>query len=191
MKRLLLLPLFVILFSCFAGIAAGQTNEQKRDATREKLRQLLESAGEKADINTNFRQSSKQPYNFVGMMRDGMNFNHVDGLEIVISVTKDETIGIRVYPHYKGEYINVSKAKDPLTFAKKLLNFSDHNFLFWGLDDTGDTFAGYTFTLESGFPTDAIVIVLRSIRNTDGFVGELKPFFDGISSAPATTHKGF
>jgi hypothetical protein len=64
---------------------------------------------------------------------------------------------------------------------RKLLWFSDDNFLFWGADDTSDVFSGYTITLESGFPQDAIVIVLRSIRNTDKFVGELRPFIDGTT----------
>jgi hypothetical protein len=32
-----------------------------------------------------------------------------------------------------------------------------------------------------------MVIVLRSIRNTDGFVGELRPFIDG-SPAPAPSN---
>ena len=94
-------------------------------------------------------------------MGSGMNFSHVDKLEIVISVTKNETIGFRVYPHYKGEYINIGKARDPLGLAKKLLFMSDRNFLYWGIDDAGDTFAGYTFTLESGFPSEAIMIVER------------------------------
>jgi hypothetical protein len=62
---------------------------------------------------------------------------------------------------------------------RKLLWYSDQNFLFWGADDTGDVFSGYTVTLESGFPQDAIVTVLRSIRNTDKYVGEMRPFIDG------------
>ena len=33
------------------------------------------------------------------------------------------------------------------------------------------------------FPSDAIVIVLRSIRNTDKFVGQLRPFIDGTTGA--------
>jgi hypothetical protein len=66
----------------------------------------------------------------------------------------------------------------------ELLYLSDQNFLFWGADDTRDVFAGYTFTLESGFPSESIMIVLRSIRNTDKFVGEMRPMIDG-SSAPA------
>jgi len=192
MKRLLLLPLFIILISGLASVATAQSADERRDATREKLRQVLASAAEKADISTTFSQASKQPYNFVGVMGPGMNFSNVDKLEIVISVTKNETIGFRVYPHYKGEYINIGKARDPLGLAKKLLFMSDRNFLYWGIDDAGDTFAGYTFTLESGFPSEAIVIVLRSIRNTDGFVGEMRSFIDGGTAAPPiTTHKGF
>ena|SRR5690349_3043782 len=33
----------------------------------------------------------------------------------------------------------------------------------------------YTFTLESGFPDEAIKIVLESIRNSDKYVGEMRP----------------
>jgi len=189
MKRLMLLPLLLLSLTCFASITNAQ-DDAKRDGTREKLRQLLETAGQRKDVNTTFKLAAKNPYNFVGTMEAGMNFSHVDHLEIVISVTKDETIGFRVYPHYKGGCINVDKAKDPLGFAKKLLVMSDRNFLYWGIDDEADAFAAYTFTLESGFPSDAIIIVLRSIRNTDGFVGELRPFIDGSGAAPATTHKG-
>ncbi|HSE30274.1 MAG TPA: hypothetical protein VLA93_01730 [Pyrinomonadaceae bacterium] len=189
MKRLLVFPLLLLSLTCMSAVANAQ-DDAARDATREKLRQLLETAGQKKDVNTTFRQATRNPYNFVGTMEAGMNFSHVEHLEVVISVTKDETISFRIYPHYKGGYINIDKAKDPLGFAKKLLLMSDNNFMFWGIDDAGDAFAGYTFTLESGFPSDAIVIVLRSIRNTDKFVGELRPFFDGSGAGPATTHKG-
>ena len=192
MKRLLLLPLLLLSLTCMASVANAQ-DDPKRDATREKLRQLLQTASQRADISTTFNQATKQPYNFVGVMKmnNGASFSHVDNLEIVISVTKNDTIGFRIYPHYKGGYINIDKTKDPIGFAKKLLFMSDRNFLFWGIDDVGDTFAGYTFTLESGFPTEAVMIVLRSIRNTDGFIGELKPFIDGGTAATTTTHKGF
>jgi hypothetical protein len=100
-------------------------------------------------------------------------------VEIVISVTKSDTIGFRVYPHYNGDYINVGKAKDGLALMRALLHLSDQNFLFWGADGSDDVFCGYTVTLESGFPSEAIVIVLRSIHNTDKFVGQLRPFIDG------------
>jgi hypothetical protein len=154
-----------------------------RDATRESLRSLLATAGQRSDVDVQFRQSDKNPYNFVGLMKTGLK--NCDSLEIVISVTKSATIGFRVYPHYKGGYINLLRAKAQSDLMMKLLYLSDQNFLFWGADDSRDVFAGYTFTLESGFPADAIVIVLRSIRNTDKFVGEMRPMIDG-SAAPAS-----
>jgi len=167
----ILFSLIVVLPSAFA-----QSADSSRDATREKLRALLETAGKKSDVNATFKQSAKQPYNFVGSMSD--NLTNADSLEIVISVTTNDTIGFRIYPHYKGGYINVQKAADGPGLMHKLLTFSDNNFLFWGADSTDDVFCGYTFTLESGFPDKAIVVVLRSIRNTDKFVGELREFVD-------------
>jgi len=65
---------------------------------------------------------------------------------------------------------------------KLLLRLSDRAFLFWGADEAGDIFTGYTFTLESGFPEEAISIVLRSIVNSDKFIGEMKPFIDGTGA---------
>lgn len=154
---------------------------ETRDATREKLRALLETAGKREDVNVVFHQAGKQPYNFVGTMSDKMA--NVDSLEVVISVTPDDTIGFRIYPHYKSRYVNLKKVTDASGLMHKLLTFSDHNFLFWGADSSDDIFCGYTFTLESGFPSDAIVIVLRSIRSTDKFAGELRPFIDGSAAA--------
>ena len=166
-----------------AAQAAADAPDPARDATRESLRSLLASAGQRTDVDVQFRQSTKNPYNFVGSMTTGLK--NCDSLEIVISVTKSATIGFRVYPHYKGGYINLLRAKAQSDLMMKLLYLSDQNFLFWGADDSRDVFAGYTFTLESGFPADAIVIVLRSIRNTDKFVGEMRTMIDG-SAAPAS-----
>ena len=59
-----------------------------------------------------------------------------------------------------------------------MLRLGDRAFLFWGADEAGDIFTGYTFTLESGFPEEAISIVLRSIVNSDKFIGEMKPILD-------------
>ncbi len=187
MKRMFLIAALLAVVGACAGPVWAQTptptpdKEATRNATREKLRQLLDTAGQRKDVNVTFRQASKQPYNFVGSMSGGLT--HSDSLEIVVSVTANDTIGFRVYPHYKGGYINVDKAKNAAGLMRKLLYMSDRNFLYWGVDEAGDTFSGYTFTLESGFPHEAIVIVLRSIRNTDGFVGELRPFIDGTTTA--------
>jgi hypothetical protein len=41
-----------------------------------------------------------------------------------------------------------------------------------------DVFAGYTFTLESGFPEEAIKVVIRSIPLIDARIGELADYID-------------
>jgi hypothetical protein len=173
----LIAALFALLLAA-APYASAQS--ASRDATREKLRATLATAGSRTDVNCAFRQSTKNPYNFVGSMT---GFRNSDSLEVVISVTQSDTIGFRVYPHYRGNYINLGRATDGNGLMRRLLYLSDQNFLFWGADDTGDVFSGYTVTLESGFPEDAIVTVLRSIRNTDKFVGGLRPFIDGSVGA--------
>jgi hypothetical protein len=66
----------------------------------------------------------------------------------------------------------------------KLLVYNSENFLYWGADDAGDVFAAYTFTLESGFPSEGIVVVLRSLRIQDKFVGELRPLIEGTRPPP-------
>lgn len=170
-----------VLFLLFFAIASGASAkaDDTRDVTREKLRAVLATAGKRSDVDVAFHQSLKNPYNFAGSMTTGLK--NCDSLEIVISVTKSSTIGFRVYPHYKGGYINLAKAADQTALMRKLLYFSDQNFLFWGADDTLDVFSGFTITLESGFPQEVIVTVLRSIRNSDGFVGQMRPFIDGTS----------
>ncbi|HEY4441172.1 MAG TPA: hypothetical protein VGN14_12005 [Candidatus Elarobacter sp.] len=165
--------LWAVLVLVSLGTAPAFAQSAARDTTREQLRSVLTTAGARSDVNAAFRQSTKNPYNFVTSMT---GLTYADSLEVVVSVTQSNTIGFRVYPHYHGGYINVDKAANPAGLMHKLLYFSDQNFLFWGADDGGDVFSGYTITLESGFPADAIVIVLRSIRNTDKFVGELRTF---------------
>lgn len=171
--------ILLALLSCAVG-AAAQTPAQKeaaRVAVREKLRALLAEVGPKKGIEIAFRQSDKQPFNFVGVRRGGLT--NAEGFEVVVGVSNDETIGFRIYPYYKGGYVNVDKARNGAGLMRKLLNLSDHNFLFWGADDTGDVFAGYTFTLESGFPDKSIEIVLYSIAPLDQYVGQMRPFIDG------------
>ena len=177
MKRLLV-AVTILLATAGASLAqSAQEKEANRVATREKLRALLASAGPKKGIEIAFRQSEKQPFNFVAVKRG--SFSNAEGFEIVVGVSNDETIGFRLYPYYKGGYINVDKARNGLGLMRKLLNLSDHNFLFWGADDTGDVFAGYTFTLENGFPDKSLEIVLYSIAPLDQYVGQMRPFIDG------------
>ncbi|HET9479480.1 MAG TPA: hypothetical protein VFO72_09050 [Pyrinomonadaceae bacterium] len=161
-----------------ASSAFAQESNAAREKTRERLTALLQRVG--PDLNVSFKPTSKSPFVFTGMMRDGLK--NSDQFEIVISVTTKDTISFRIFPHYKGAYINIDKAKNSAQLMRKLVQLNDSTFLFWGADDSGDVFTGYTFTLESGFPDKAIEIVLSSIKNSDQFVGELRPLIDGSSA---------
>lgn len=178
MKRILLIAIFSLMITSASAVFA-QTNDASRNRTRDSLAALLEKAG--PGINIAFRQSTKQPYNYVGVLKQGLV--NAESFEVVISVTSNETIGFRVYPHYKNGYINIDNVKNSPGMMRQLLRLSDRAFLFWGADESGDIFTGYTFTLESGFPEEAIRIVLRSIVNSDKFIGELRPNIDGTAAA--------
>lgn len=179
MKRTIAIILFISALGF--GSAYGQTDDpEARDRTREKLAALLEKVG--GDINIAFTPAKKQKFNYVGTLKTGLI--NAESFEIVISVTDKDTLGFRIYPHYNKGYININKVKDSAALMRLLLRLSDRAFLYWGADETGDVFTGYTFTLESGFPTEAIEVVLRSIVKSDKFVGEMRPFIDGTSANP-------
>jgi hypothetical protein len=177
MLRFLLFGL--ILLSASTVYCQQSSAPTAREKTRDRLGQLLQRVG--PEISVGFRQSEKQPFNFVGIMKDGLTV--CDSLEVVVGVTDNATIGFRIFPHYRNSYVNIDRAKDTPGLMKQLLRLSDKNFLYWGADESGDIFTGYTFTLESGFPDEAIRIVLRSIANTDKFIGEMRQAIDG-GSAP-------
>jgi hypothetical protein len=181
MKRTFGILIFILTTVTFSAVYGQQDDEALRKQTRERLAALLEKTG--PSINVSFIQSQKQPYNYVGSLKTALA--NADSFEIVISVTPKETIGFRVYPHYNKGYINVDRAKDRASLMRLLLRLSDRAFLFWGVDETGDVFTGYTFTMESGFPDEAINTVLKSIKNSDKFIGEMRPFIDGTSVGSA------
>ena len=168
-----------ILVAAPADFSQEPDKTALREKTRERLNALLQRLG--PEMNVSFKPSSKSQFVFTGVLRDGLK--NVEQFEIVISVSTADTIGFRIFPHYKGAYINIDKAKNSAQLLRKLVQLNDTTFLFWGADESGDVFTGYTFTLESGFPDKAIEIVLSSIKNSDQFVGELRPSVDG-SNAP-------
>ena len=179
MKRILAIMLLIAGAVSVASANGQPDDEAARIRTREKLAQLLEKVG--PTINVAFSQSKKQPFNYIGSLSTGLV--NAESFEIVISVTPKDTIGFRIYPHYKKGYINVDKVNNPRGLMRLMLRLSDRAFFYWGADEAGDVFTGYTFTLESGFPDEAIRIVLRSIVNSDKFVGEMRPFVDGSTPA--------
>jgi hypothetical protein len=183
MKHPVFAPLFAL--ALLAPTAAlpqtpAKTPDPQREATREQVRQLLASAGQLSDVNIAFRQSTKQPYNFSGTASGGLS--NADSLEVVVSVGDQNTVRVFVYPRYNGGYINTKRARDPGGLKDRLLCFTSKNFLYWGAGETYDVFSGYAFTLESGFPKESMALVLRSIRNLDRFVGQLRTFIDGTSA---------
>ena len=178
MKRIFAVVLFIIS-TLSVSVVYGQQDDEAaaRIRTREQLEAVLEKVG--TEMSVAFKQNQKRPFEYVGVLKAGLV--NTESFEIVISVTESDTIGFRIYPHYNKGYINLDKVKDRAGLMRLLLRLSDRAFLFWGADESGDIFTGYTFTLESGFPQEAIRIVLRSIVNSDKFVGEMRPFIDGTS----------
>ena len=172
----------VLLTLLALGGAAGAEGQVDTDAvrsvTRQQLEDLLTQYGPAQEMH--FHRSTVNPFNFAGSLATGLT--NSSSLEIVISVTKSQTIGFRIFPHYAGGYINIDKVRNGTALMRQLLQFTDRNFLFWGTDNTYDVFAGYTFTLESGFPTEALKVVIRSIPTLDRFVGDLKPVIDGTAA---------
>lgn len=176
------IPRMIRILICAVILAAApavfaQEENAARDKTRERLNALLQRVG--PDMNIAFKASTKSNFVFTGVMREGLK--NAESFEIVISVTTKDTIGFRIFPHYKGGYINIDKARNPTQLLRKIAQLNDSTFLYWGADDSGDVFTGYTFTLESGFPDKAIEIVLSSIKNSDQFVGEMRPSIDGTN----------
>ena len=168
-----LFSLFLLLFVAMAIPAHAQ--DETRNANREHLRATLDARG--ADIGVIFHQNDKNPYNFTATLDHGLK--NAASLEIVASVTKDNTISFLVYPHYKSGYINIRTAKNTSGLMRTLLQFNYTNFMPWGADDTFDVFASYDFTLESGYPDASIKVVIDSIPNIDTFVGQMRPYIDG------------
>jgi hypothetical protein len=181
MRRISIAVLFTLLTVLAVSPASGQENESAaRIRIREQVSQLLEKEG--PGLHIVFRQTDKHPFNFSGLLKEGLM--QAESLEIDIGVSQNQTIGFRIYPRYKNGYINIDKVKNSAGLMRQLLRLTDSAFLFWGVDASGDVFTGYTFTLESGFPEESMKVVLKSILNSDKFIGEMKPMIDGSGTLP-------
>jgi len=168
MKTLLGLALVCSL----GGTLHAQKNgdDAQRVANREKMRNVLSTAGLKLGVD--FRQSERQPFNFIGSLKSGLQ--NAESMEILVMIGSRDVITIQTYPHLRGGgYINVGRAGNGTGLMHKLLSLNDGRFFYWGADDVDDVFAAFTFTLESGFPAESVDIVLRSIPLLDTQVGEL------------------
>ena len=114
--------------------------------THQKLEALLATFGPAPEIRW---YRADYPFDSDGFLDKPLHYE--TRFEIHITVTHERTIWIRVYPAFSGHRFNLDSVSDPAAFKKKLLQFSYHNFFFWGADDNLDVFAGYQFTLGSAF----------------------------------------
>lgn len=103
---------------------------------------------------------------------------YAERFEVRITITPQNTVWMRVYPEWGGHRINLDRVRDPNGLARTLLRLSYHNFFFWGTTDDSDLFAGFQFTLESGFPEESFKEVIKSIPLIDDSVGEINNFTD-------------
>lgn len=166
-------PWAVLTVSAIGAARAQSVPVTVRVDARNRLDSLLHAYG--PTLQMRFYRNSDDPFQFGGVL--DKNLRYAWRFELQINVTPQNTIGIRVYPEFNHR-INIEQVRDPNGLALRLLRFSAHDFLHWGVDDASDVFAAYQFTLESGFPQEAIKEVLRSIPLVDESVGEIVQFID-------------
>jgi hypothetical protein len=151
------------------SLSAQKIDEETRYRNREQLSIALRSA---ADVsNLNFQPAKVNKFNFSANLTTGLR--NAESIEVVVGATDVDTIFLHAYPKYQGAFMNVEKVKNPTAMMRQILKLSGRTFCHWGTDAQGDIFFGFTFTLESGFPVEAIRVVLRSIGNHDQYIAEL------------------
>src|SRR5262245_22174297 len=101
------------------GVATAAGDDADRVAMREKLRSLLAERGPSSGINITFSQNQKQPFNFSGSLRKGLN--NADSFEVVLGVTVNDTITLSAFPHYNGDYINLDKVRNSTGLMRQLV----------------------------------------------------------------------
>lgn len=161
----------VLAGSGLRPLAAQSAADSSQAATLEKMKAVIATYEPAREIRW-YRASDQ--FDLDGFYDKGLRWS--SRLEIYITVTRQATIWVRVYPQYYGRHINLQRVHDPNGLMQQMLRSSYHNFYFWGLDDNLDAFAGYQFTLESGFPEESVKEVIKSIPLIDGSVGDLTPF---------------
>jgi hypothetical protein len=170
------LGLWAALTVSGVGAVAAQTDSVALQvAARDQLEALLYTYPPARAMH--FHRRPGDPFAIDGYLRDGLTY--APDFKIVVVVTPRRTITFRIFPAYDGYgYLELAHVRDPDGVMQKLLQFSYHSFFFWGVNDGLAVFAGYTFTLESGFPEEAIKVVVRSIPLIDGPIGELVDFIE-------------
>ena len=172
------LGLAALLHLSGGGVAAAVPTDTVPTAARVETRGKLEAllaANAKALGFHRWYRSADDPFEILAFY--DRDLRYASRLEIVIHITPQNTIGFRVFPHWNGpgerDYIDLDDVRDAPGLMQEALKLSGQNFLFWGMDGSHDLFAGFTITLESGFPDAAVRIVLASVPLVDDSVGDL------------------
>ena len=174
---LLLVPILSVSGRLAVAMPVDTVPTATRVETRARLEALLDSTGKAMGFRRWYRNTGN-PFS-ISVFYD-RDLKYTSEFEVVINVTRQNTIGFRVYPHWNGsestDYINLDDMRDPSGLMQQALRLSEQNFMFWGMDSSHDLFAGFTITLESGFPDAAVRIVLESVPLVDDSVGDLARF---------------
>ena len=108
--------IFLTILAAAPAIFSQEPNPA-REKTRERLNALLQRLG--PEMGVTFKPTSKSQFVFTGVLREGLK--NAEQFEIVISVSTSDTIGFRIFPHYKGGYINIEKARNSAQLLRKLV----------------------------------------------------------------------
>ncbi len=176
MRTILPAWLWVVLAVSTVGAVAAQKIDvdSVQVVTWNKLDSLLATYGPARDIR--WHRKPNEPLTMVGSLDKGLKYAW--SFDIFITITEKATIWFRVYPVIAGDYINLETCRDPQGLMRKMLRDNYRNFFWWATNDAWDVFAGFQFTLESGFPDEAFKVVIRSVPLIDESVGEMLPFIE-------------
>jgi hypothetical protein len=168
--------LWAVLAVSGVGAVAAQTDPAALQTTaRDQLEALLSTYPQARAMH--FHRRRGDPFAIDGYLRDGLTY--APDFKIVVVVTPKRTITFRIFPAYDGySNLNLAHVRNPDGVMQKMLQFSYRSFFFWGVNNPLDVFAEYTVTLESGFPEEAIKVVIRSIPLIDARIGELAADID-------------
>jgi hypothetical protein len=170
-RTIVVLGLSTVLNASGLASAAAQT-DAVRARTFDQLWAVVKPFG--SSLHYRVYGLPKDPFTIQAFYDKDLHYT--PRFEIYISVTRQQTIQFRIYPQFFGSYLNLDSLSNEDSLMERVLRFSDKGFFFWAADENRDVFAGYTFTLESGFPEEAIKEVLRSVPLLDSSVGELTAF---------------
>ena len=181
MGAVLSLGLCTILALGGHGVAVATPADTVPTATRVETRAKVEALLTTYSKALGFRKwyrSADEPFDVLAFYDRGLKY--ASRLEVVIVVSRQNTVGIRVFPHWNGpgpgDFIDLDNVRDAPGLMQRALQLSSENFMFWAVDGSHHMFAAYTITLESGFPDAAVRVVLESVPLVDDSVGDLLRF---------------